>query len=226
MAASGEPLALGLTPAELEHFHSFGWVRKAGVIAPEHIAALASAVSEQLGPELDRLVEKGALAPEHTFGDAPFETRIGLAVHALPDPADKARLINRFMGRRGADPITPHTLPIIKHEPFRACLESILGPIVVAGSDAPLRAKVPLDPVLAAQHDGQCRTPWHQDAIFRTNTDCDNFMSVQCWIPLVDATLENGCLHFLPYRCVCNQQRCVTLLPRNTVLARHLLLQV
>ena len=104
------------------------------------------------------------------------------------------------MGRAGADPLTPPTLPIIRHEPFRATLESILGPVVIGGTDAPVRAKIPLDPVLAEQNPGQCRTPWHQDAIFRTNTDCDSYLSVQCWIPLVDATIERGCLHFIPYR--------------------------
>ena len=73
-------------------------------------------------------------------------------------------------------------------------------PVVIGGTDAPVRAKIPLDPVLAEQIPGQCQTPWHQDAIFRTNTDCDDYLSVQCWIPLVDATIERGCLHFIPYR--------------------------
>lgn len=75
---------------------------------------------------------------------------------------DKVRLINRFMGRRGGDPLTPLLLPVIRHEPFRACLESILGPVVIGGTDAPIRAKIPLDPVLAGEKPGQCRTPWHQ----------------------------------------------------------------
>ena len=41
------------------------------------------------------------------------------------------------MGRRGADPLTAKLLPMIRHEAFRACLESILGPVVIGGSDEP-----------------------------------------------------------------------------------------
>jgi phytanoyl-CoA hydroxylase len=192
--------AHGLTAEELRQFHEVGYVKKEGVISKEAIADLAAAVSSEVDETLRGLVRRGDLAPEHLFPDAPFETRLGLAAHALPDSSAKAALINRFMGRSAADPLTPKTLPMVQHEPFRACLESILGRVVIGGTDTPVRAKIPLDPMLAREQPGQCRTPWHQDAIFRTNTDCDNYMSVQVWIPLVDATVQNGCLHFIPYR--------------------------
>lgn len=38
-------------------------------------------------------------------------------------------------------------------------------------------------------------TPWHQDFAFNVE---DRSTTVNFWIPLVDATLENGCMRFIP----------------------------
>ena len=39
--------------------------------------------------------------------------------------------------------------------------------------------------------------PWHQDSGYFL-AHCDRHLIVTCWVPLVDATLENGCLHVMP----------------------------
>ena len=44
----GSRAPLGLTPAELQHFHERGWVHKRGVIGKRAIAAVASAINAQV----------------------------------------------------------------------------------------------------------------------------------------------------------------------------------
>ncbi len=38
-------------------------------------------------------------------------------------------------------------------------------------------------------------TPWHQDEAYRANANF-NYRELSVWIPLQDATLDNGCMHY------------------------------
>jgi ectoine hydroxylase-related dioxygenase (phytanoyl-CoA dioxygenase family) len=42
-------------------------------------------------------------------------------------------------------------------------------------------------------------TPWHQDEAYRKEPDF-LYRQVSFWIPLDDAVVESGCLHFIPGR--------------------------
>jgi hypothetical protein len=45
---------------------------------------------------------------------------------------------------------------------------------------------------------GRHGTPWHQDGAFHGRYFPNNTLAF--WIPLQDATLENGCMHYIPLR--------------------------
>jgi len=78
---------------------------------------------------------------------------------------------------------------MIVHPPLLSCIESIIGPDIVASSVYRIRPKMPRLAI------GE--VPWHQDSGYM-NSHCDQHMIVTCWIPLVDATIENGCLWVQP----------------------------
>lgn len=81
----GSRAPLGLTPAELQHFHERGWVHKRGVIGKRAIAAVASAINAQVDAEVGELVRLDKLDRGATYPDAPFESRLGLVAHACRD---------------------------------------------------------------------------------------------------------------------------------------------
>jgi hypothetical protein len=50
--------------------------------------------------------------------------------------------------------------------------------------------------ILKPAHQGGA-TPWHQDEAYRVDPDFD-YRQVSIWMPLQDATLENGCMMYVP----------------------------
>lgn len=96
----------------------------------------------------------------------------------------------------GQEPALPQILNPSKYAPelsdtlLRANAEAIarqlFGPETVYRFDHAIR-KPP--------HTGSA-TPWHQDEAY--NSPTFDFNEVSIWIPLQEATLENGCMHFVP----------------------------
>eukprot|EP01051_Picozoa_sp_SAG22_P008062 SAG22_NODE_594_length_8738_cov_20.249219_10_plen_195_part_00 len=81
-------------------------------------------------------------------------------------------------------------LGMLRHPPLLEMVESLVGPEICGSSVFRLRPKVP------SYMRGE--VPFHQDAGY-TMPHCDAVLMVTAWIPLVDATKENGCLHVLPF---------------------------
>ncbi len=69
--------------------------------------------------------------------------------------------------------------------------EAFVGSEVLCSPIQHIRATGPTGP------EGQGQTPWHQDAGVCW-PEADGGFILTIWIPLVDATLENGCLEVLP----------------------------
>jgi ectoine hydroxylase-related dioxygenase (phytanoyl-CoA dioxygenase family) len=79
---------------------------------------------------------------------------------------------------------------VIAHPKLMAKVASLLGTEeIVSSSVYRLRPKLP--------NIGRGVVPWHQDSGYLA-THCDKQMIITCWIPLVDATVENGCMQILP----------------------------
>jgi ectoine hydroxylase-related dioxygenase (phytanoyl-CoA dioxygenase family) len=93
------------------------------------------------------------------------------------------------MGKGGGGYNGPAMLQTIRHPALLSCIESLIGPDIVGSSVYRIRPKLP------GWDRGE--VPWHQDAGY-TLAHCDRHLIVTCWVPLVDATLENGCLHVIP----------------------------
>jgi hypothetical protein len=78
---------------------------------------------------------------------------------------------------------------ILTHSRLLDIMEDLVGPEIIASSVYRIRPKAP-----GLEHGV---VPWHQDSGYFA-PHCDQNLIVTCWLPLVEATVENGCLWVLP----------------------------
>jgi len=204
-----------LSPEETTHFHEQGWLKKESVFADSDLKPLADSITGHLDAECRQLVEKGYMPEELTFADEPFNTRYGKVFHALDRKFPKAQRVllgamgNLFLTGRwrlasvaeasGTKSVADTLLACIRHEPLLQCIESLVGPNILGSSVFRIRGKIPKwDP---GEHIPYYtgHVPWHQDSGYYL-AHCDKHLIVTCWIPLVDSTVENGCMYVLPWK--------------------------
>ncbi len=118
---------------------------------------------------------------EHTFEDSPFELRLAKLFEGLDDKA--------FLkyGRSWRDRL-PGYFDLMSNPKIIDALESLIGPEIFSNPVYNTRPKVPKVAAGAV--------PWHQDKSYWPDANANPVITV--WVPLVDATLENGCLHIMP----------------------------
>lgn len=77
-------------------------------------------------------------------------------------------------------------------------VETIVGPEIYSNPVQHIRMKLPPRAVTSASSDGlNSRIPWHQDnGVILPEADEATILTV--WMPLNDATIENGCLQVIP----------------------------
>ena len=118
------------------------------------------------------------------FAYEPFETRLSSIFRYDPKAAHEI-LLSIWSGQYHG----PGILKALRHKKLLRCVESIIGPNIIATSIYRIRPKVP----------GYVRAevPWHQDAGYSL-AHCDTCNVLTCWIPMVDSTIENGCIWLVP----------------------------
>lgn len=75
-------------------------------------------------------------------------------------------------------------------ETLMACAKQVLGPDLSGHAVWNLRTKTP--------QNEQTVVPWHQDTAYLEGA-CVDTMHLTAWVPLVDATRENGCMEVVRY---------------------------
>ncbi len=167
-----------LSSAQAESFEREGFLVCPKVLSDEIIQSVISDIEA----EIDRqaaiaLRDRRLRDPCSTL---PFERRL-IALHQQ-DPT-LVWQINR--GQLSGDGI----FELMRSDTLLGLLRPLLGNEIVASSGYRVRPKMP-----GFFH---CVLPWHQDsAVFESY--CDDELIITCWIALVDATIERGCLQMLP----------------------------
>jgi len=178
---------MSLTPAEVEQFNREGYVVKEGVFSREDMHPIREALGRLVDREARKLQDEGRLAD--TRPDASFEKRLPEIDGVDPEAAKE--IYRNLLGKGGGGFHGPEMLGMLRHEPLLSCIESLVGAEIVGSSVYRIRPKMPGWP--------HGEVPWHQDSGYFL-PHCDRHLIVTCWLPLVDATLENGCLYVLPGR--------------------------
>ena len=84
----------------------------------------------------------------------------------------------------------------LRNENLLDAVECLVGPEIICSPIQHLRAKPPARSE-AEKGVSFYNVPWHQDAGV-TWEEADDSEIVTCWIPIVDATVENGCMELIP----------------------------
>ena len=174
-----------LTAAETDQFRRLGYVVKEGVYSAAAMQPIRDSLSEIIDREARVLQARGEL--DDVFAGEPFETR--LAEIRFANPAACEHIYRAIMGRGGGGFHGPPMLAFLRHRPLLSCIEGLIGSDIIGSSVYRIRPKLP------RWDHGE--VPWHQDSGYLL-AHCDVYLIVTCWVPLVDVTVANGCLHVLP----------------------------
>jgi hypothetical protein len=167
-----------LTPAAVLAFERDGFLVVDDVLAPVDLQP----VIDELGEEIDRraaaLVAAGDLSRD--YAEYGFEHRLA---HISAETDQLARAIwNGVLDG-------PAIFGLLTHPRLLNLAESLCGEEIIASSAYRLRPKIP--------NYGYGAVPWHQDSGY-FEPFCDRGLVLTVWIPLVDATPDNGCLWAMP----------------------------
>ncbi len=176
---------MSLTQQEVTQFHRQGYLVKPGIFSSNDLQPLKNALTAIIDQQARALQDDGQL--KRLYAQEAFGKR--LAKIYAENPAAGNLITRHITGKGGGGYNGAAMLQCIRHPSLLSCVESLVGPDIIGSSVYRIRPKLP----------GWARgeVPWHQDAGY-TLAHCDRYLVVTCWIPLVDATLENGCLHIIP----------------------------
>ena len=174
-----------LSRSEVDQFRRLGYVVKEGVYSAAEMQPIKDAFTAIIHREALALQARSEL--DDVFADAPFETRLAQIRFASPEAC--AKIYQAVMGRGGGGFHGPPMLAFLRHPPLLSCIEGLIGPDIIGSSVYRIRPKLP-------QWD-HGEVPWHQDSGYLL-AHCDVHLIVTCWVPLIDVTVANGCLHVLP----------------------------
>ena len=174
------PTAEGfLTGDQKEAYDRDGFIVLTELLGPGDLAGVREAMSEKVEAIAQDCLRRG-LIPE-PYADAPLESRLAkIAAHLTHD-----QFLENGRSWRERRPGYFH---LMSNPKVLNAVESLIGPELFANPVYNTRPKVPGHSAGAV--------PWHQDKSYWPDANSNPVITV--WIPVVDATEQNGCLYVWP----------------------------
>lgn len=163
-----------LLPWQREQYFEKGFVVVPSFFQPDELAPVMTAIEESVSHLADRLFEAGKITKKHE--SAGFYERLTLLNKEFKGAAV-------LLHKRGY--LLPAFRQLWANERLLNVVEQLIGPDIAAHPVWNLRTKTP--------HNEQTTVPWHQDNAYLDPSSLAT-LQVTAWIPLVDATVETGCL--------------------------------
>lgn len=159
-----------------------GYVHGRAIFSPAEIQELQTSLTETT----DRLA-RGFLTPyASSLPDLPLDERLERV--AQRDRAYAYALLHGIFADAQHD---PRIAGLATHVRLMDHVQRLVAPRTIIGQVTRVRVNIPAFP--------QKRSPWHQDVTDHTGPDgAYSPVALACWIPLVDATQENGTLEVIP----------------------------
>jgi hypothetical protein len=189
-----------LSPAHKRQFDDEGFVVVDDVLDP--ILDIGRVLAEY-ADVLDEIA-RGLFAADSidsTYADLPFPERLIRVCEAggrvLPETFDFS------LPQSGIDHATPiHVGPavfgLLTSPRLLDLVEDVIGPEIYSNPVQHIRMKLPKRAIPDGYSNGLVtRIPWHQDnGVILPEADDATILTV--WLPLLDATVDNGCLQVIP----------------------------
>jgi ectoine hydroxylase-related dioxygenase (phytanoyl-CoA dioxygenase family) len=168
-----------LTAEQVDFYNRQGYLVLEKLLSDADLAPAREAMTQKVDWIADELVRDGK-APD-ALRHRPFKYRLAELFAGLTD-----RDFLKY-GRSWRDRLPGYFL-LMSNPKILDAVQSLIGPEIFANPVYNVRPKVPKVAAGAV--------PWHQDKSYWPDANSNPVITV--WIPLVDSTLENGCLHIIP----------------------------
>ncbi len=173
------PGAGSLTPEQIAFYDHEGYLVLENLLNDEDMQPFRDSVNHRVEEIAEDLFKKGLIS--HKYTDSPFETRLSDLFSDLT--------VDDFLkyGRSWKDRL-PGYFHLMSNPKLIDPVESLIGEEIFSNPVYNTRPKVPKVAAGAV--------PWHQDKSYWPGANANPVITV--WVAMVDATLENGCLHVWP----------------------------
>ncbi|XP_066304352.1 phytanoyl-CoA dioxygenase domain-containing protein 1-like [Branchiostoma lanceolatum] len=167
-----------LSKAQVEQFFRDGYVVVDEFFQPEELQPVREAVAERVDHLAETLHRAGKIKDKHE--EAGLFQRLTLLDKEFPGAAIVLVKSRRNMPKAFRD--------LWSHERLLNAVEQLIGPDIAGHQVWNLRTKTPTNEALTV--------PWHQDNAYLL-PECLGTLQPTAWIPLLDATVRNGCMQVL-----------------------------
>ena len=174
-----------LNSEQITFFKEEGYLLVEDVLPVEDLQPLIDELNETVDRNARKAHARGEL--DNLFEDEPFERRLARIVESVAHPSSTSFENTIFDGLQGKLK-TEGMFVIVAHTAILDIVESLIGQEILAHPQFNIRPKLP--------NQDTSVVPWHQDLGYLQSDAEDTFM-VNFWIPLVDATVENGCMEII-----------------------------
>jgi len=168
-----------LTSEQTRHYDEEGYLVLPGLLDGHDMQPARDAMNEKVSEIIGQLHAEGLIPSK--LEDRPFESRLAETFANLGE----SEFLKYGAGWRDRKPGYFHFMCNPK---IVDAVESLIGGEIFSNPVYNVRPKVPKVAAGAV--------PWHQDKSYWPDANSNPVITV--WVPLVDSTLENGCLHVLP----------------------------
>jgi phytanoyl-CoA hydroxylase len=167
-----------LTEDQIKQFHTEGYLVVEDLFDDADLQPVIDEICGEIDRQSRELVAAGELS--RTYEEEGFLTRL-TKIHAETEKVYFGIASGRLSG--------PGIFSSLTNPKLLDVAESLVGPEIVATSIYRLRPKIP--------NLAYGVVPWHQDSGF-FEPYCDKSLILTVWIPMVDSTVERGCMQVIP----------------------------
>ena len=173
-----------LSAEQLEQFDHDGFLLIEDALDDSDLDPVIQEYEERIEQRARELLEANKIS--QLYEDEPFERRLAWICRENAEIYAELDIMH-FRGRASFE--------FLRNKNLLDMVESLVGPEIICSPIQHTRAKLP-NGLTPGGGDGHVAA-WHQDAGVAWE-EADPFFILTVWLPLVEATPENGCLQIIP----------------------------